>query len=60
MILKAFGSPPFHMVLGGPQDKNKVLAGRANFSLREAQAEADSKRETHSSSFLGPQIVISQ
>lgn len=43
MVLKALASPPFYVVLGCSRDENEVLAGRANFSLREAHAEADSK-----------------
>lgn len=57
MVLKAFSSPPFRVVLGRPHDKNKVLAGRANFSLREAQAEADSKDRNTDQQFPRYEIV---
>lgn len=52
MFLRAFSSPPFRVVLGRPHGKNKVLAGRANFSLRPKQR-LTIKTETQTNSFLG-------
>jgi hypothetical protein len=57
MVIKALGSPPFHIVPGCPVMRTKCWQAEQTSGSKRPEQRLTIKTETQSSSFLGTEIV---